>query len=153
VTDAAAASRGVSPSRLAKQLAGDLDTIVLKALAKAPAGRYATALALAEDLERHLRGLPVLAQRTSVWYRLGKFVGRNRWPVVIGAGAASALIAATGIALAQQRVAQAEARKATAVKDFLLDLLGAAGPRGKRSPGPTRSRRQSTPPPPGLDRR
>ena len=130
VTDAAAASRGVSPSRLAKQLAGDLDTVVLKALAKAPAGRYATALALAEDLERHLRGLPVLAQRTSVWYRVGKFVGRNRWPVVIGAGAASALIAATGIALAQQRVAQAEARKATAVKDFLLDLLGGADPGG-----------------------
>ncbi len=130
VTDEAAASRGVSPSRMAKQLAGDLDTVVLKALAKAPAGRYATALALAEDLERHLDGLPVLAQRPSAWYRLHKFVGRNRWPVIIGAGAASALIAATGIALAQAHRATTEARKATAVKDFLVDLLGAADPGG-----------------------
>ena len=144
MTDEAAVSRGVSPSRLAKQLAGDLDTVVLKALAKAPAGRYATALALAEDLQRHLDGLPVLAQRPSAWYRLRKFVGRNRWPVVIGAGAASAMIAATGIALAQahrateqQRVAQAEASKATAVKDFLVELLGVADPAGTsgRPPG------------------
>ncbi len=143
VTDAAAASRGVSPSRLAKQLAGDLDTVVLKALAKSPGSRYATALALAEDLERHLDGLPVLAQRPSAWYRLRKFVGRNRWPVVIGAGAASALIAATAIALTQahrateqQRVAQGEARKATAVKDFLVEFLGVADPAGTSAKRP-----------------
>ena len=137
LTDAVAASRGVSPGRLAKQLAGDLDTVVLKALAKSPGSRYATALALAEDLQRHLDGLPVLARRPSAWYRLRKFVGRNRWPVLVGAGAASALIAATAIALTQahrateqQRVAQTEARKATAVKDFLVDLLGVADPAG-----------------------
>ena len=64
--------------------------------------------------------------------------------MVIGAGAASALIAATAIALAQahrateqQRVAQAEASKATAVKDFLVELLGVADPGGTsgRPPG------------------
>ncbi len=137
VTEAAAAARGVSRRRLVKQLAGDLDTVVLKALAKSPGSRYATVLALGEDLERHLDGLPVLAQRPSAWYRLRKFVGRNRWPVVIGAGAASALIAATAIALAQahrateqQRAAQAEASKATAVKDFLVELIGVADPAG-----------------------
>jgi hypothetical protein len=138
----------VSPRRLVKQLAGDLDTVVLQALAKSPGSRYATVLALAEDLERHLDGLPVLAHRPSTWYRLRKFVGRNRWPVVIGAGAALVLIAATAIACSgapateQQRVAQGEARKATAVKDFLVEFLGAADPAGTSGKPPGQITRQ-----------
>ena len=53
-TDAAAAA-------LRKHLAGDIDTIVLKALRKEPERRYASAAELAEDISRHLEGLPVRA--------------------------------------------------------------------------------------------
>jgi serine/threonine protein kinase len=71
-------STAVSEGRTSKQLAGDLDTITLTALAKEPARRYATAAALADDVRRHLTGLPVMA-RPSTWrYRSARFVNRHR---------------------------------------------------------------------------
>ena len=84
--DTAAQARGVTAKRLARSLKGDLDTIVLKALSKQPAQRYATADAFAQDIERYLGGEAVLAQPESTWYRARKFVLRNklawapRWP-------------------------------------------------------------------------
>ncbi|NNF26644.1 MAG: serine/threonine protein kinase, partial [Gemmatimonadetes bacterium] len=68
-----------SPSRLRKRLRGDLDTIVLKALRKEPARRYATALEMADDVRRHLDGRPITARRESRLYRTGKFLRRNAW--------------------------------------------------------------------------
>ena len=67
-----------SSDRLRRQLAGDLDNIVLKALRKEPDRRYATPEQLSEDLRRHQRGLPVSAHRDSWSYRTRKFVGRHR---------------------------------------------------------------------------
>ena len=57
--------------------------IVLKALAKEPARRYASAQALMEDLNRHLAGLPVQARGDTVAYRLRKFVQRHRKAVAV----------------------------------------------------------------------
>jgi eukaryotic-like serine/threonine-protein kinase len=64
----------LTPQRLARELAGDLDNIVLMALRKEPERRYPSALALAEDIDRHLAHLPVRARPDTVAYRTAKFV-------------------------------------------------------------------------------
>ena len=111
---------------LGRQLAGDLDTIVLKALKKLPAERYATVDALAEDIERHLAGLPVKARPDSAWYRANKFLRRNRWAVAASAAVAASLVAGTGVALWQARQAQQAAREAQAVQGFMSDVFRAS---------------------------
>ncbi|MDE3165788.1 MAG: serine/threonine protein kinase, partial [Acidobacteriota bacterium] len=118
-------ARGVSPKQLARSLRGDLDTIVLKALSKAPAQRYPTADAFAQDIERYLHGEPVLAQPESTWYRARKFVRRNT--VTVGAVAAviAALSAGLGVALREAHVAQVQTRTAETVRTFLLDIFRA----------------------------
>ncbi len=77
------------------RLKGDLDAVLLKALAKDRERRYGTASELAEDLRRYLNNQPVLAQPPSLGYRAAKFVRRNRLPVGAGAVVLLALIAAT----------------------------------------------------------
>lgn len=66
---------------LHRELEGDLDWITMKALHKDRTRRYATAAALAEDLERHFNNEPVLAGPPSMGYRLGKFLKKNKGPV------------------------------------------------------------------------
>jgi len=79
-------SRADSPDGLRRQLSGDLDKIVLKALRKGPEQRYRTAEAFGEDVRRHLEGLPVEARAQSLVYRAGKLAGRYRaW--ILGSGA------------------------------------------------------------------
>jgi hypothetical protein len=63
---------------LRARLRGDLDTIVLKAVQAHQERRYASAGELADDVERHLEGLPILARAPSIRYRAGKFVRRHR---------------------------------------------------------------------------
>ncbi len=77
-----AAARGTHPSGLRRALAGDLDTIVLTAMRKEPERRYASAGELADDLRRHLEGLPVRARGDSAWYRASRFVRRHVAAVV-----------------------------------------------------------------------
>ena len=85
--------RGTTPAGLRRQLAGDLDTIVAKALKKRPEERYASVTALADDLRRHLAHEPVSARPDSLAYRAAKLVRRNRLPVAAAAVAAIALAA------------------------------------------------------------
>ena len=80
-----AAVRRVSLGDLQRELRGDLDWIVLKALEKDRTRRYETALELAADLERHLKFEPVLASPPSSFYRLRKFVRRYRLQCIAGA--------------------------------------------------------------------
>ena len=68
-----------------RELDGDLDAIVLKAIEKQPAGRYISVAALSDDLQRYLAGLPVQARRITAAYRAGKFVRRHRWWVTAAA--------------------------------------------------------------------
>jgi serine/threonine-protein kinase len=90
----------------ARQLRGDLDTILARALKKQPAERYPTVDAFAADLERHLAGVPVLARPDSVVYRVSRFVRRNKLSVGVATLIALALlggaipVAAVMIALA-----------------------------------------------------
>jgi serine/threonine protein kinase/TolB-like protein/predicted Zn-dependent protease len=102
----AAASRASTPERLARQLRGDLDAVVLKALAKAPAHRYPSAVALAEDLRRYLDGKPIRARPARIAYRLRKFVLRNRALLGVSAVALAAILATVGYALYRDSHAQ-----------------------------------------------
>ncbi len=72
------------PSRLRAGIPRDLETICLKALAKEPGQRYASALALAQDLERFGAGEPILARREGLLRRLGRKVRKNRRLVAAG---------------------------------------------------------------------
>ena len=131
--DGAVPPSDAPPSR---QVGGDLDVICLKALAKEPENRYASAEALAEDVGRHRAGQPVLARPSTVGYRARKFVRRNRLAVALTAAfvaAAAALAGGFTWRLAEERDrAQTEAEKATQVSDFLLGLFEASDPNEAR---------------------
>jgi eukaryotic-like serine/threonine-protein kinase len=122
-----AAARG-HPREWRRALRGDLDTIVLKALKKQPAERYATAHALADDITRYLTQRPVLAQPDSGWYRLRKFVARNKLGVSAAALVLFAVLGGAGLAVWQARVAVAERQRADEVKGFLVALFKSANP-------------------------
>jgi len=68
----------ISAGSIRRELAGDLETILGKALAKEPARRYASAAALAEDLRLFLDHRPIRARRPTSWYVGWKFVRRHR---------------------------------------------------------------------------
>jgi serine/threonine protein kinase len=95
----AASARGTTQEKLARRLKGDLDAIVLKALAKAPADRYSSAAALADDLKRYLAGEPVEAARHQFAYRFTKFALRHRAGVATGAAVAVLITAIAGYLL------------------------------------------------------
>ena len=125
--------RSSGTAKLVRALAGDLDTIVSKALSKTPAQRYSTVAEFGEDLRRHRVGLPVRARPASLPYRTRRFVARNRLAVGAGAAVSLALIAATAISLGQARVARLqaevaarEARRAEEVKKFVVSVFETA---------------------------
>ncbi|HMB90944.1 MAG TPA: serine/threonine-protein kinase, partial [Rhodothermales bacterium] len=84
--EAISRARGTVVERLRRRLAGDLDVICLKALRKEVERRYQSVEALAEDLRRHLSGLPVEARADTATYRVRKFVERHRAGVFTTAG-------------------------------------------------------------------
>ena len=73
-----ARDRQIDPIKLAHELRGDLDWIVMKAMEKDRARRYATAGGLADDVKRHLRQEAVMARPPGILYRFQKVAGRNR---------------------------------------------------------------------------
>jgi eukaryotic-like serine/threonine-protein kinase len=93
-------------ARIRRQLEGDLDTIVLKALQKDPARRYQSVEQLSEDLRRYLAGLPVLARPDSLTYRTAKFIGRHRWALAGTAVVALSLVTGTAVSVWQERRAE-----------------------------------------------
>jgi serine/threonine protein kinase/TolB-like protein len=95
----AADARASTVERLARQLRGDLDAVVLKALAKDTAQRYPSAAAMAEDLRCYLAGKPIRARPARIAYRAGKFISRNRVLLGVSAVALAAILAAVGYAL------------------------------------------------------
>ena len=125
-----------TPQATRRSLRGDLDNIVLKAIAIEPERRYVSAGALADDLERLLDGRPVAAHPPSRWYRTRKFLLRNRGSVAASGLFLVALLTALGVALWQaedareaERAARREAAHATATRDFLVSVFRASDPR------------------------
>ncbi|MBX3292252.1 MAG: serine/threonine protein kinase [Acidobacteria bacterium] len=96
----------IDRGRLAGELRGDLDNIVLKCLGKEPESRYASADQLLADIEAFLAGRPVSVHPQSRSYRLKKFVGRNRLPVAAASMAVLLILAGLGMALYQWSVAR-----------------------------------------------
>jgi serine/threonine-protein kinase len=141
-TDPARPSEGASPRRIRRLLQGDLDTIVLKALAKEPARRYGSVEQLSDDIRRHLDGLPVLARPDNIAYRVGKFIQRNRTGFAAAALVAISLVGGTLAAgwqarraTAQRDLAADEARKAELVTSLMVDLFRLSDPTA--TPGDT----------------
>jgi hypothetical protein len=97
----AAAARATTPQKLARRLRGDLDAIVLKALARSSEQRYASASALADELQRYLSGEPVEVRPDSLAYRAGKYALRRRTGIAMSAVATVAVVAA--VLLGQSR--------------------------------------------------
>ncbi|WNH48865.1 serine/threonine-protein kinase [Stenotrophomonas aracearum] len=119
---------GVMPAtrRLARRLRGDLDTVLLKALQKDPAERYASVEALAQDLQRFLDGRPIQARPQRSLYRLRKYLGRHRWGVALALVAVLALVALAALALWQMQQARREIARAQAMQDFTIGLFDRA---------------------------
>jgi tetratricopeptide (TPR) repeat protein len=130
-----AANRHTEPARLSKDVRGELDWIVMKALEKDRNRRYETASSFAADIERHLHDEPVQACPPSAAYRFRKFARRNKVGVLSSAAVALALaigfvVATLGFVHAsrQAKIAQTEAARSEQVAEFLTDMLDAAGP-------------------------
>jgi len=133
--DTVARHRGTTPESLRRELKGDLDWIILKAMAKDRTHRYDTVNGLAMDLMRHLDDEPVLARPPSTGYRLRKFVRRNRAAVLATGVAMAGLIAGgaaatVGLVQAVEERERAEQAAATAerVSDFLVQIFQVSEP-------------------------
>ena len=137
-------SEAVTPTtpgaaKLRRQLEGDLDMILLKALRKEPARRYPSVEQFSEDIRRHLAGMPVLARPDTVTYRAGKFLRRNRFTLAAAALATASLVGGTVVSLWQARRAERRfdqvRRLANAliydVHDEIRDLTGSTKARQK----------------------
>jgi tetratricopeptide (TPR) repeat protein len=134
VTDIAR-HRRTDARALNRELQGDLDWIVMKAMEKDRTRRYETANGLAMDIKRHVANEPVLATPPSPAYRLRKFVRRNRAAVTGGGVIAAALVlglafASVGLVSAKrsEAIAQMQAANAAAVAGFLQEMLASVNP-------------------------
>jgi serine/threonine protein kinase len=85
-----------APARLNPGIPGDLEAVVLKAMAKEPGRRYAGAGQLAADLRAWIRGEPISARRPSRWQRVRRWARREPWQ----AAAAAAALALVAVSLA-----------------------------------------------------
>jgi serine/threonine-protein kinase len=121
-------SDAASSVAVRRALLGDLDAIVLKALQPKPSDRYDTINALADDVDRYLHQLPVHVRADSEWYRVSKFVARNRVGVTAAIAVLVTILAGAGLARWQTHVAVAERTRALEVKDFLVTLFEEASP-------------------------
>jgi eukaryotic-like serine/threonine-protein kinase len=126
--EAAPRPSAVVPRDLSRRLAGDLDDIVGMALRKEPDRRYGSVEALAEDVRRHLAGLPVRAAPDSLAYRSGKFVRRHRAGVAAAAVIAALVVGFALVATVLMQDAVRERETAERVTSFLENLFAEADP-------------------------
>ncbi len=105
-------TREGSPGKLRRRLEGDLDDILLKALRKEAPRRYGSVEQFAEDIRRHLEGLPVVATKGSWRYRAEKFVQRHRVGIAAAAIVFVAVAGGVGATIREARIAAANARRA-----------------------------------------
>jgi len=113
----------VPPRQQRPDLPRDLEWILLKALAKDPAQRYGSVAALADDLARQRRGLPVEAGPASGLYRAQKFVRRNRRWVALACLLFVLGVSATVAVLTSYKQAAEEGQRASAIYGFLVRTL------------------------------
>jgi serine/threonine-protein kinase len=139
-------ARNSTAGRLRRTLKGDLDNILCKAMHKEPERRYGSPQQMANDIQRHLDGKPVIARRDTVSYRSAKFVRRHWLPVAAGismvgmilAFATTTYVQSQRIAAERDRAAQAQTRaeiergRAEEVSTFLVNLFKLSDPEQNR---------------------
>lgn len=113
--------------KVAKQLANDLDNIVLKALAKDPESRYVSVESFKQDLLRYLDGQPVHAKAGNWSYRASKYIQRHSLAVASGVGISTVLAVALAITSWQANKAVKEANRAEAMQGFIVALFENTG--------------------------
>jgi len=130
-----ARARGIDATELRKQLRGDLDWIVLKALEKERDRRYASPHELSLDIDRYLHHEPLQARPPTTAYRMRKFVRRHRVGTAFAVVLALLIVSFVVVTIVQaQRIAKerdratAEANKANSINAFLQETLGSADP-------------------------
>ena len=133
--EAIARARSMDTRALTRRLSGDLGWIIMRALEKEPARRYQSAGDLAADLDRLARHQPVEAGPPSRSYRARRFVRRHRVGVAAAITVIVTLVGGVAVATAglvratrAQLRAEAEAERATLIKDFLTGMLAGARP-------------------------
>ncbi len=144
-------ARAASAAATPAALAGDLDAIVLTALATEPAARYPNVEALADDLQRWLQRRPIQARRMS-WVESAARTARRHWlPMALAATALMAIGIGALLALERAREARAQAElaraaraeaedalaRATALRDFLIGVFNTQAPGRPRSELPS----------------
>ena len=133
-----AAQRGTTARGLQQRLRGDLDTIVARAMEKAPERRYQSVEQLSDDLRRYEKGLPVLARPADVWYRLRKFAARRKAVVAavvatVGVHCHRVVSIATNGARSRARESRGQRRAASVrLLDFHLRKPGPGARVGQR---------------------
>jgi serine/threonine protein kinase/Tfp pilus assembly protein PilF len=137
-----ARQRGMSPARLRRELAGDLDNIVLMAMRKEAERRYSSVEQFASDIARYLDGMPVLARADAWSYRAGKFLARHALVAGLAAAFVALLIGFSittyvqsghiarerDVAQVERARAQTAQRRAEEVSEFLIDSFRLADP-------------------------
>ena len=114
-----------------QSLKGDIDNIVLMAMRKEPARRYRSVEQMAEDIDRHLRGLPIRASEDTFAYRSSKFIKRH-W-IGVGSVLMIGMILIAGIITTtwQARVASRAQERSEKMNAFLQSILSSAAPEAK----------------------
>ncbi|MEM1269929.1 MAG: protein kinase, partial [Bacteroidota bacterium] len=126
--DERAANRSSTADRLRRQLRGDLDNILLKALRKEPEHRYASVDRLTSDLQRYLANEPVEARQPTLAYRAGKFIRRHRAGVSAAVFSFTVVAVAAGLLYAQtHRIAQ-ERDRAERAFEFVVGTFDVLDP-------------------------
>lgn len=135
VAQATARARSMTRKALIRRLHGDLDAIVMTAMAKAPEHRYRSVDQMMADIKHHMQGLPVHARLPTLGYRANRFLSRYKWSVaavsvfgiLILAYAGTVTYQADRLAAERDQV-RLQAARAERVRDFLIGIYEAASP-------------------------
>jgi eukaryotic-like serine/threonine-protein kinase len=131
-TPTVATARSTTAEHLRRELAGDLDNIVMMAVRKEPERRYLSVEQFARDIDFHLRGNPVFAHGDSPSYRFNKFVGRHRFGVAVSTILTLSLLGGLGGTIWQARKAALEREHVKEMNSFILGLFRASDPNEAR---------------------
>ncbi|MBI4911594.1 MAG: protein kinase [Acidobacteria bacterium] len=127
----------VRPGSIRSGLAGDLDTIVLKAMQKEPERRYSSVSRLSDDLAAHLADRPILARADSLAYRAGKFARRNKFTLAAGTLLACSIVGSGLLLIRQGRRAERRFQQVRRLANtFLFEFHDAI----REIPGTTKAR-------------
>jgi serine/threonine protein kinase/Tfp pilus assembly protein PilF len=121
-------TREASIQKLRQRLRGDLDTILMTALRKEAQRRYPSVEAFAEDIRRHLEGLPITARKGGLAYRAGKFLRRHRLGAAAAALVAALLVGSAVNVVVQSRRVARQRDHAERISSFLANLFTISDP-------------------------